>query len=134
MAKMFITPKQKKFADEFLATGNQVQSALKAYNTDSYKTASVIGNENLAKPRVLRYLESKSEGAAIRVVELSEQDENLTVALGASKDILDRAGYKPVEKSVSLTVNVDTTMTEKEKALALEYEDRLRDEILNPKK
>ncbi len=127
---MALTHKQKKFANHYIETGNKVQSALKSYDTESYKTASVIAHENLEKPRVLEYIESKAENAAIRVVELSEQEENLNVALGASKDILDRAGYKPVEKSVSLTVNVDTTMTPKERELIDEFDEKLKKESL----
>jgi len=93
-----LTKKQKEFADEYLETGNRTQSALNAYNTESYMTAANIGSENLNKPKIKEYLENNAEAAAIRIVELSKQDENLPVALSASKDIMDRAGYKPVEK------------------------------------
>jgi len=93
-----ITKKQKDFADEYLETGNGTQAALKAYDTDNENTAAVLASNNIRKHKVQAYLEDKAEKAAIRVVELSEQDINLPVALGASKDVLDRAGYKPIEK------------------------------------
>jgi phage terminase small subunit len=93
-----LTPKQKEFADEYLETGNGVQSALSVYDTEDYSTAGNIASENLKKPKVQQYLENNAEQAALRVIELSKQDENLPVALNASKDILDRAGFKPVER------------------------------------
>lgn len=125
------TPKQKKFADTYIDTGNGTRAALEAYDTDKEEVAAVIASENLRKPKVLEYLESRSEQAAIRVVELSEQDENLNVALGASKDILDRAGYKPVEKSQSVVLNLagEIGMTEKEKKIKEEFEERLKKSI-----
>jgi phage terminase small subunit len=102
-----LTHKQKEFADEFLETGNGVQSALSAYDTKDYSTAGNIASENLKKPKVKQYLEDNAEQAALRVIELSKQGENLPVALNASKDILDRAGFKPVDKSeVDLKANV----------------------------
>src|ERR1700722_18609235 len=98
-----LTKKQKGFADKFLETGKMGQSAFEVYDVKSMAVAAVIANENIKKPNVKEYLESQAESAAIRVKELSAQDKNLPVALGASKDILDRAGYKPVEKSQSVS-------------------------------
>lgn len=94
-----LTKKQAEFVKEYIETGNGVQSALKAYDTESYKTASVIAHENLEKPRIQKYLESIADRAVTRVEQLMEQNENLPVALSASKDILDRAGYKPVDRN-----------------------------------
>lgn len=94
-----LTPKQERFVKEYLDSGNGTQAALKAYNTEDHNTAGVIAHENLRKPNIQKYLEDIAVKAATRVEQLMEQSENLTVALGASKDILDRAGYKPVDKS-----------------------------------
>lgn len=104
-----LTPKQKKFAKHYLETGEKAKSALKAYDTEDIKVAAVIASENLNKPNVIAYLESKADRAAERIVELSEQDDVLPVALGASKDILDRSGFKPVERSVNLTIDANST-------------------------
>jgi phage terminase small subunit len=93
-----LTKKQKKFADEYLETGNGTRAALKAYDTMSENTAGMIASENIRKPKIAEYLESKAERAAERIFELLNQEENLNVALGAGKDILDRAGFKPVDK------------------------------------
>ena len=94
-----MTPKQKKFADEYLETGNGVESALKVYDTEDYSTAGVIAHENLKKPKIQEYLSSKAERAAEVIFELLEKAQNETVRLNAGKDILDRAGFKPVDKN-----------------------------------
>ena len=99
-----LTKKQKEFADEYLETGNGTESALKAYdiankdNDRGENTAAAIASKQLRKDKVREYLESKAEKASERIFELMNQDDNLPVALNASKDIMDRAGYKPVEK------------------------------------
>lgn len=56
---MKLTPKQKAFADYYIETGNATQSAIKAGY--SKKTASETGYENLRKPHILEYIESKLE-------------------------------------------------------------------------
>ena len=48
-----LTRKEKNFVKEYVKTGNGVQSALKSYDTESYKTASTIADANLDKPRVI---------------------------------------------------------------------------------
>lgn len=102
-----LTKKQRGFVKDYLETGNGTQAVLKHYDTDSPDTAAVIATENLSKPKVIAYLESKAEKAAEFVYQLAETGENENVRLGASKDILDRAGFKPVEKSVGLTATID---------------------------
>lgn len=102
-----LKPKQKKFADKYLETGNGTKSALEVYDVKDENSAAAIASQNLRKIKVQEYLESKAEIAASRVFELANQEENLNVALGASKDILDRAGFKPVDKSESHTVNLN---------------------------
>ena len=94
-----LTPKQKGFADDFLDTGNGTQSALKNYDTDSERVAAVIASENLTKPDIRAYLADKSNDAVSMVYTLSQTADNETVRLNASKDILDRAGFKAVDKS-----------------------------------
>lgn len=49
-----LTRKEEGFVNDYVATGNGTQSALKNYDTDDYKTASVIASENLDKPRIQR--------------------------------------------------------------------------------
>lgn len=51
---MKLTPKQKKFADEYIKGGNITQAAVNAGY--SKKTARVIGQENLLKPAISEYI------------------------------------------------------------------------------
>lgn len=53
-----LSKKQKVFVDEYLATGNGRQSALKAYNTTDPNVAGAIASENLTKPNVSEYITS----------------------------------------------------------------------------
>ncbi len=52
-----LTKKETAFVKEFAATGNGVQSALKAYDTDNYSVAGSIASENLQKPKIVLALE-----------------------------------------------------------------------------
>lgn len=52
-----LTIKQKKFADEYIISGNATEAAIKAGY--SKKTASVIGNENLRKPYIKSYIDEQ---------------------------------------------------------------------------
>ena len=52
-----MTPKQKKFSDEYIKSGNAKQSAIKAGY--SPKTAYSIGNENLNKPELKAYIDER---------------------------------------------------------------------------
>jgi len=99
-----LTKKQKGFCKDYIDTGNKTKSALKNYNTEDYSTAASIGSENLKKPEIIEYLKSISSDATSRIEELSKTAKNETVRLNANKDILDRAGYKPVERK-DLTTN-----------------------------
>lgn len=52
-----MTPKQKKFCDEYIKSGNAKQSAIKAGY--SSKTAKSIGQENLTKPDLKAYIDER---------------------------------------------------------------------------
>ncbi|MFR6454907.1 MAG: terminase small subunit, partial [Peptoniphilus lacrimalis] len=52
-----LTIKQKKFADEYIKTGNATQSAINAGY--SKKTARVTGAENLTKPNIKAYVDER---------------------------------------------------------------------------
>lgn len=102
-----LTKKQKGFVKDYLETGNATLAALNNYDTDDYNTAHVIGSENLQKPTIQQYLADKAEKAAEIIFQLAQFGESDVVRLNASKDILDRAGYKAIEKR--LNVNVEAT-------------------------
>lgn len=54
---MALTPKQKKFADEYIISGNSTEAAKAAGY--SKKTAYSIGNENLKKPEISKYIDER---------------------------------------------------------------------------
>lgn len=96
MAK--ITRKQKRFVKEYLDTGNATEAAARVYDVKNRRVANAVGNENLAKPSLQALIEAAAEGAFAQIEILSRTAEAEPVRLNASKDILDRAGFKPVDK------------------------------------
>lgn len=113
-----LTKKQKGFVKDYLETGNGSLAAKNNYNVSTDESARAVASQNLTKPTVMAYLELKAEKAAEFVYSLAESAENEGVRLGASKDILDRAGYKPVEKSMTLQVQMKSEPSERIKQLA----------------
>jgi len=97
------TLKQKAFIRRRFELANGTKAAREVYNVKNDNVAANIASENLRKPNVIQLIESFANSAAIRVKQLSDQNKNLSVALTASRDILDRSGYKPIEKSASLS-------------------------------
>ena len=54
---MKLTEKQKRFADEYIISGNATQAAIKAGY--SKKTARFVGAENLTKPNIKNYIDER---------------------------------------------------------------------------
>lgn len=102
-----ITPKQKGFVKTYLETGNGSFAAKENYDVTSDESARAIASQNLTKPNVIEYLESKASRASEIVFEIAEAGEMDNVRLSAAKDILDRAGYKAIEKSLTINVNIE---------------------------
>ena len=100
-----LTKKQRVFVKEYLETGNGQKAALKAFDIgkfgakDPANSARAVASETLTRPNVIAYLESKADKAAEFVYELASGAENEGVRLNASKDILDRTGFKVPEPS-----------------------------------
>lgn len=87
-----LTAKQKKFADEFIKTGNATLSAENAGY--SKNTAAVIGHENLRKPNVKKYIDTKMQ--ELEDKQIAKADEVLKyltrVMRGEEKEIFVTAG------------------------------------------
>lgn len=133
-----MTPKQKKFCDEYIKSGNAKQSAIKAGY--SPKTAYSIGNENLNKPELKAYiekrlkrLESEKIAGAREVLEYlssvmrGEQTESVATAKGvydnvpvsakdrinAAKELLKRyPTTDPMEKQKLKKLTADARISE----------------------
>lgn len=104
-----LTKKQQGFVKDYLETGNGTQSALNNYDTDKPTVANAIAVENLQKPSIREYLESKSIVAVENIYKLANEAENEAVRLSANKDILDRGGYKPIDRTVNLNIDAEVT-------------------------
>jgi phage terminase small subunit len=97
-----MTEKQDKFIEEYVRTGNATQSAIYAgYSSKSAKAQGFQLKNQLRteiEEATYRALQDKIPQALQWVTDLAEKAESESVRLGAIKDILDRAGMKPVEK------------------------------------
>jgi len=108
-----ITPQQQKFIDHFVLTGNASQSAVDAGY--SAKTARQKGHElkNLYRTEIVQATQkllTDQVPAGLRwLSELAESAESESVRLGAIRDLLDRAGLKPVERVETTTIEKMST-------------------------
>ncbi|MBC9701107.1 MAG: terminase small subunit [Leuconostoc sp.] len=68
---MKLTPKQKKFADEYIKTGNATQSAIEAGY--SKRTAKEVGYENLTKPHLKEYIDKRMKQIASSKIMTAQQ-------------------------------------------------------------
>ena len=75
-----MTPKQKRFCDEYLIDLNATQSAIRAGY--SAKTAYAIGNENLSKPEIRAYIDERlAEMQSQKIASAEEVMQYLTSVL-----------------------------------------------------
>ncbi len=100
-----LTRKQIEFTKEYVATLNGTQSALKVYDTTSANVASVIGAENLAKPRIKAEIERLLGQNDIQIAEILTvhkrnmlQEENLPTSQKAIGDFYDILGMRNTDK------------------------------------
>ena len=151
-----MTPKQKKFCDEYIKSGNAKQSAIEAGY--SPKTAYSIGNENLNKPELkayigkrLKQLESEKIAGAREALEYlssvmrGEQTESVATAKGiydnvpvsakdrisAAKELLKRyPTTDPMEKQKLKKLTADARISEA-RAKAMEENGQDMEQLLD---
>ena len=84
--KRKLTPKQRKFADEYIKSGNAADAARKAGY--SKRSARSVGQENLTKPDIKQYIDERmAEIASKRIMDATEAVELLTsIARGETKE------------------------------------------------
>ena len=135
--KYKLTVKQQKFCDEYIKSGNATEAALKAgYRS---RTAYSIGNENLKKPELKKYIEEKIkeiESAKLATaketleyltsVMRGEQTETVVTAKGlyrnvevsakdrisAAKELLKRYPVDPLSKMQLRKINAEADLLE----------------------
>lgn len=77
LARKKLTVKQQKFADEYIISGNATDAAIKAGY--SKRTARSIGQENLTKPDIKKYIDDRLEEiASEKIATQTEVLEHLT--------------------------------------------------------
>lgn len=97
------TEKQDKFIEHYCRTGNATQSAI--YAGYSAKGAVQSGHRlkkqfnDQIQERVKRMVQDMVPASLSAIQALIDQGESESVRLAAAKDVLDRAGLKPVEKT-----------------------------------
>ncbi len=102
-----LTAKQTAFVDTLVEKGCSVQEAAEAAGYAKGESGRVSGHKALALPHVQQYMHAKmsetfgvsATGALATVARLSRTAKSEYVQLEASKDLLDRAGYKPIDRS-----------------------------------
>ena len=102
-----LTPKQTALVDTLVSTGCSITQAAKEAGYADGDSGRVTASKALKQPHVQQYmmqcvteqLGMNATIAASRVMKLATGAKSEYVQLEASKDILDRAGFKPIDRS-----------------------------------
>jgi phage terminase small subunit len=110
-----LTPKQRKFCDEYLISGNATDAAIKAGY--SPKTAKQTGSENLAKPDLKQYIEAELDKLhSAKIADAQEVLEYLTSVMRGehTEQVLKLAG-----DGIQTIADIDVSAKERLKAAEL---------------
>ena len=105
-----LTPRQRLLVDTLVATGCTITEASQIAGYAKGDSGRVSASKALRTHKVQQYMQSlvmnsiglNATKASIRLMQLSESAKSEYVQLEASKDILDRAGYKAPDKHMHL--------------------------------
>lgn len=105
--KRKLTTKQKALVDTLLAEGGSVARAAEKAGYASGDSGKVTAYKTLKLPHVQEYMAQATQErlglnalmAVQRVAGLAQGAKSEYVQLQAAQDILDRAGYKPIDRS-----------------------------------
>ena len=122
MTLVRLTEKQKKLVDTLVANGGSVKNASQVAGYSEGESGRVSASKALKTPHVQQYMMqaiSESMGmnatkALNKIVQLSSNAKSEYVSLEASKDLLDRAGFKAPDKVMhshvgNINVKIDLT-------------------------
>lgn len=127
-----LTKKEKGFVKDYLDTGNGTIAVKRNYDrkakTDD-NVAGSIASQNLGKLKIQQAIMNHAQDAESMIYKLSQTGEQEPVRLGASKDIMDRAGFKPVERSESKSFNVGINLSEEGIKELKKIADKISDRI-----
>ena len=118
--ELTVTEKQARLVDTLVASGCSIKDAAHAAGYASGESGRVTASKALRLPHVQAYMMQRdaetlglnATTAAARLVHLAQGAKSEYVQLEASKDILDRAGFKAPERHMHLhagdiSVNID---------------------------
>ena len=114
-----LTKKQRLLIDTIVATGCSITKASKIAGYSEGESGRVTASKTLRLPHIQQYMQQRireSIGlnatiASKKVLDLASSAKSEYVQLEASKDILDRAGYKPIDKAMHLVSGgIDVTI------------------------
>jgi phage terminase small subunit len=119
------TTQQEKFVEMFLLTGNAARAAEVAGYGSPKQRGYELKNKfkELIEDRQKRMLQDSVPIAINQLINLVQEAESEAVRLNAVKDLLDRGGFKPVDKVEQQVTTVEQKTTEE---LREEYEQLMR--------
>nr|DAR73100.1 MAG TPA: Terminase small subunit [Caudoviricetes sp.] len=110
-----LTLKQKKFADEYIVSGNATESAIKAGY--SKKTANRIGSENLSKLDIKNYIDERLK--EIESEKIADQQEVLKYLSAVMRGEMTEQTLKSVGESGQVITEIDVGAKDRIKAAEL---------------
>ena len=115
------TQQQERFVEMFLLTGNAARAAeIAGYGSPKQRGYELKNKfKELIEDRQKRMLQDSVPIAINQLINLVQEAESEAVRLNAVKDLLDRGGFKPVDKVEQQVTTVEQKTTEE---LREEYE------------
>lgn len=110
-----MTPRQRKFCDEYLISGNATEAAIKAGY--SRKTAKQTGSENLAKPDLKAYIETELE--KLHSAKIADAEEVMKYLTSVMRGEHTEQVLKLVGEGVQTVTDIDVSAKERLKAAEL---------------
>lgn len=110
-----LTPRQQKFCDEYLISGNATDAAIKAGY--SRKTAKQTGSENLAKPDLRAYIDEQL--SKIHSAKIADAEEVMKYLTSVMRGEHTEQVLKLVGEGVQTVTDIDVSAKERLKAAEL---------------
>lgn len=110
-----MTPRQRKFCDEYLISGNATDAAIKAGY--SPKTAKQTGSENLSKPDLRAYIDEQL--AKIHSAKIADAEEVMKYLTSVMRGEHTEQVLKLVGEGVQTVTDIDVSAKERLKAAEL---------------
>ena len=110
-----MTPRQRKFCDEYLISGNATDAAIKAGY--SPKTAKQTGSENLAKPDLKAYIETELE--KLHSAKIADAEEVMKYLTSVMRGQHTEQVLKLVGDGIQTVTDIDVSAKERIKAAEL---------------